>query len=44
MCLDMLSNQSDAQAEKKKLPSWMTDPKEKKELMAKKMKTNSLFK
>jgi len=32
------------QAEKKKLPSWMTDPQEKKELMAKKMKTNSLFK
>jgi len=32
------------QVQKKKLPSWMTDPKEKKELMAKKMKTNSLFK
>jgi len=30
--------------EKKRLPSWMTDPQEKKELMAKKMKTNSLFK
>ena len=32
------------QVEKKRLPSWMTDPQEKKELMAKKMKTSSLFK
>jgi len=31
-------------AEKKKLPSWMTNPEEKKELMAKRMKTSTLFK
>ena len=37
-------NPSNIQAEKKKLPSWMTNPEEKKELMAKRMRTSTLFK
>ena len=35
---------SSQQPQKKRLPEWMTDPELKRAAMAKKMKTNSLFK
>ena len=42
--MQVMFHPSNTQVEKKKLPSWMTNPEEKKELMAKRKKTSTLFK